>query len=138
MAPGDDGASEVEQGEIVGGLLGPADQDGTEAVEPGMCALDDPAPRFGLNVTLGPSFLTSAAQMQRDAELLGQGARLVIIEPLVETEMLRAIQARLGAWYRDGFEGLAHQLVIVAVGAVDDHPERDAAPICQQRALGPA
>src|SRR3954447_8237491 len=138
MAPGDDGAGEVKQGEVVGGFLGPADQDGTEAVEPGMGTLDDPAPRFGLDMALGPGFLAAAAQMQREAEFLGQSARLVIVEPLVETEMLWAVRGWLGPGYRKGFEGLAHQLVVVAIGAVDHHPEGHAAPISQQRALDPA
>src|SRR4051794_41501822 len=88
-----------------------------------MGALDDPAARFGLDVTLGPGFLAAALQMQREAEFFGQGARLVIIEALIEAEMLRALPGRLGAGHWNSIEGLAHQLVVVAVGAVDHHPE---------------
>src|SRR3954454_4023815 len=128
----------MEQGEIVGGPLGPADQDGAEAVEPGMGALDDPTPRFGLDVTLGPGFLAAALQVQREAEFFGQGARLVIIEALIEAEMLRALPGRLGARHRNCLQGLAHQLVVVAVGAIDHHPEGYAAAVGQQRALDPA
>ena len=39
---------------------------------------------------------------------------------------------------RDGFEGLAHQLVVVAVGPVDHRPKGHAAAVGQQRALDPA
>jgi hypothetical protein len=41
-----------------------------------MCALHHPAPRLGAGVTLGRNLLTSRAQVQSEAELLGQGARL--------------------------------------------------------------
>src|SRR3954454_5369478 len=114
------------------------DQDGAEAVEPGVRALDDPAPRFGTGVTLRPSFLTPAAQVKREAEFRGQEARLLVVEALIETEVLRPPAGRLWAPDRDGFERLAHQLVVGAVGPVDDHPEGDAASVGQQRALDPA
>src|SRR6476646_3083281 len=138
MTPGNDGEGEVEQGEVVGRLLGPADQDGAEAVEPGMGALHHPAPRLGTGVTLGPGFLAPAAQVQREAEFRGQGTRLLIVEALIETEVLRLPAGRLWTPERDGFERLAHQLVIVAVGPVDHRPKGHAAAVGQQRALDPA
>src|SRR4051812_41865414 len=61
-----------------------------------MGALDDPAARFGLDMTLGPGFLAAALQMQREAEFFGQAARLVIIEALIEAGMLRALPGRVG------------------------------------------
>src|ERR687885_2020326 len=101
MSPSDDGAGEVEQGEIVGGRLGPADQDGAEAVEPGMCALHHPPPRLGTGMPLGPGLLTTGAQMQGEAELRGEGARLGIVEALVEAEVLRGAPCRSGSLDRD-------------------------------------
>src|SRR5919112_3377514 len=138
MTPGDDGESEVEQGEIVGRLLGPSDQDRAEAVEPRVGALHDPAPRLAAGVTLGPGFLASAAQVKREAEFRGQDARLLVVEALIETEVLRLPAGRLWAPDRDGFERLAHELVVVAVGPVDHHCEGDAASVGQHRALDPA
>src|SRR4029453_14557130 len=44
---------------------------------------------------------------------------------------------RLGAPDRDGFERLAHQLVIVAVGAVDPRPEGNAPAVGGKQALAP-
>ena len=76
MSPGDDGEREVEQREVVGGLLGPADQDRAEPMEPGVCALHDPTVRLGSGVPLGPDLLATRAQVQGEAELLGQSARL--------------------------------------------------------------
>src|SRR3954471_21860561 len=89
MTPGNDGEGEVEQGEVVGRLFGPADQDGAEAVEPGVGALHHPAPRLGTGVRLGPGFLAPAAQVKREAEFRGQGTRLLVVEALIETEVLR-------------------------------------------------
>jgi hypothetical protein len=138
VTPADDAADEVEQGEVVGGLLGPADQDGAEAVEPGVYAFDDPAPRFGPGMRLGPGFLATAAQMQGEAKLCGEGTRRVIVKPLVETEMLGLTACRSGPSHRDGLQGLAHQLMVVAIGAADHHPERETAAVGQQRAFDPA
>jgi hypothetical protein len=42
-APGDEGAGEVEHGEVGVGAFLPASEDAAEAVEPGVGALDDPA-----------------------------------------------------------------------------------------------
>ena len=113
----------MEQGEIVGRLLGPADQDRAEAVEPRVGALHDPAPRLAAGVTLGSGFLASAAQVKREAEFRGQDARLLVVEALIKTEVLRLPAGRLWAPDRDGFERLAHELVVVAVGPVDHRPK---------------
>src|ERR671932_1731209 len=110
MSPRDDGEGEVEQREVVRGLLGPADQDRAGAVQPGVRALHHPAPRLGPGMTLGPDLLATRAQVQGEAELLGQGARLVIVEALVEAEVLRPLPRRSWAPDRDGLEGGAHQL----------------------------
>src|SRR3954453_13738963 len=72
----------MEQGEIVGRLLGPADEDRAEAVEPRVGALHDPAPRLATGVTLGPGFLAPAAQVKREAEFRGQDARFLVVEAL--------------------------------------------------------
>src|SRR4051794_13962295 len=128
----------MEQGEIVGRLLGPADEDRAEAIEPGVSALHDPAPRLATGVTLGPGFLAPAAQVQREAEFRGQDARLLVVEPLIETEVLRLPAGRLWAPDRDGFERLAHELVVVAVGPIDHRPKGHATAVSEQRALDPA
>src|SRR3712207_1154115 len=76
--------------------------------------------------------------MQGEAEFLGQGTRLVVVEALVEAEVLGAAARRPGPPDRDGLEGGAHQLVAVAVGPVNRRPEGDAAAVVQHRALDPA
>src|SRR3712207_4868258 len=103
-----------------------------------MRALHHPAPRPGSGVTLGPDLLAARAQVQGEAELPGEGARLVVVEALVEAEVLRAAARRPGPPDRDGLEGGAHQLVVVAVGPVDHRPEGQAAAVGQPRGLDPA
>src|ERR671912_990240 len=103
-----------------------------------MRALHHPSPRPGSGAALGPDLLAARAQVQGEAELPGEGARLVVVEALVEAEVLRAAARRPGPPDRDGLEGGAHQLVVVAVGPVDGRPEGDAAAVGQHRALHPA
>src|SRR3954470_3221287 len=107
MPPGDDGAGEVEEREVIGRLLGPTDQDAAEAVEPGVCSLDHPAACFGSGMTLGLGLLAAGAQMQGEAERRGQGTRLVIVEALVEAEVLWPAAGRLGAPCREWLAWLA-------------------------------
>src|SRR3954453_16134446 len=95
MTPGDDAAGEMKQAEVVGGLLAPADQDGAEAVQPGVGPLHHPASGFSLGMSLGRNLLTAGAQMQGEAELLSQGAWLVVVVAFVEAEILRLIRRRL-------------------------------------------
>src|SRR4051812_25110437 len=103
-----------------------------------MRALHYPAPRLGTGVTLGPGFLAARAQVQREAELFGQGARLLVVEALIKTEMLRLSAGRRLAPDRDGFERRAHQVVTVAFSAVDNRPKGYPAAVGEQRALAPA
>src|SRR3954451_23533471 len=85
----------MKPAEVVGGLLVPADQDGAEAMEPGVGPLHHPTPGFGLGMPLGGDLLATGAQVQGEAELFGQGARLGIIVAFVQAEVLRLIGRRL-------------------------------------------
>src|SRR4051794_41985430 len=111
----------MEQGEIVGRLLGPADEDRAEAVEPRVGALHDPAPRLATGVTLGPGFLAPAAQVKREAEFRGQDARLLVVEALIETEVLRLPAGRVLAPDRGGFQRLG-PLLFGGAGWAGGHP----------------
>src|SRR3954463_8173038 len=95
MTPCDDAAGKMDEAEVVSGLFVPSDQDGAEAVEPGMGSLHHPAPCLGPGVALGLRFLAPGTQMQGEAELFSQGPRLGIIEALIETKMVRATSCRL-------------------------------------------
>src|SRR5918993_4921231 len=79
MAPGDECQREVEHGEVGVGALLPADQDAAEAVEPGMGALDHPAPGLGAGLPFGRDLLAAGTQVQGEAELGREVADLVVV-----------------------------------------------------------
>ena len=71
MTPSDDAAGEMDEAEVIGGFLVPSDQDGAEAVQPGMGSLHHPAPCLGPGVALGLCFLAPGPQVQGKAERFG-------------------------------------------------------------------
>src|ERR687894_805885 len=103
-----------------------------------MRTLHHPAPGLGPGVTLGADLLAARAQVQGEAELLGERARFVVVETLVQAEVLGPTACRFGPLDRDGLQRPPHQLVVVAVGPVDRRPEGHAAAVGQHQALHPA
>ena len=99
--------------------------------------LDHPALGLGAGLALGRDLLAAGAQVQGEAELGRQCPRLVIVIAFVQAEPLRLFRRGLRAQDRDRLQRLAHQLVVVAVGAGEGQAERDPAPIRQQGALRP-
>jgi len=95
MTPGDDAAGEMKQAEVVGELLAPADQDGAEAVQPGVCPLHHPTSGFRLGMTPGGDLLAAGAQVQGKTELFGQGTWLGIVVAFAQAEVLRLLRRRL-------------------------------------------
>lgn len=138
MTPSDDTAGEMNEAEIIGGLLVPSDQDRAEAVKPGMRSLHHPAPCLGPGVALGLDFLAPGLQVQSKAEFFGQSPWLGIIVALIETKMVRSMPCRSRPLNWKCLDGLAHQHVVVAVGGVDHRRQRHAAAIRQHRAFDPA
>jgi hypothetical protein len=53
LLEGDQAAGELEEGEVVLGLLGPADEDGAVAVQPGVTGFGDPPPGLPVGVETG-------------------------------------------------------------------------------------
>src|SRR3954447_3381292 len=138
MTPSDDSASDVEESEVVCGFLRPSDQDGAEAIEPGMGAFDDPPSRLGAGLPLGSDLLAAGAQMQGEAERGGEVTRLLVVVALVEAEMLLAAWGWRGPLDRYGLDGRLHHLVVVAVCAIARHRQRHAAAVGELRALDAA
>src|SRR5436305_14392630 len=103
-----------------------------------MCAFNHPSTCLRIGVALGRGFLTAGAQMQGEAELVVQWTWFGVVEALVETDMLRRPRVRPRPMHRNGLKRLPHELVVVPVGPVDDHAERDAAGVGQHGALDAA
>src|SRR3954451_14374173 len=103
-----------------------------------MGAFNDPSSCLRVGVALGRGFLAAGAQMQREAERLGEAAWFSVVEALVETDMVRRLRVRPRPMHWNCLKRLPHELVVVAVRAVDDHAERNAAAVGQHGALDPA
>lgn len=101
----DQAAGELEQGEVVLGLLRPADQEGAVAVEPGVAGFDDPTP--GLPSRDGSFKLEFLAAATDVGAVTAAGRELVdprVGVAAVETEPLRMLRRRLGPGDRDRVE----------------------------------
>ena len=103
-----------------------------------MRALHHSAPGLGPGVTLGSDLLATRAQVQGEAEFLSQGARFVVVEALVQTEVLRSLPCWPGPLDGDSLKCRPHQLMVVAIGSIDGCPKRHAAAVGQHHALHPA
>ena len=128
----------MEHGEIVLGALLPADEQTAKAVEPGVGALNDPAP--GAIADLAgecPDLLAASTQMQREAELGGQLAHLGVVVTFVEAEALRTCLGRRRSRDDDAFQRRPRQFVIVAVGTGDADAYGDAGGVGKERAFRP-
>jgi hypothetical protein len=80
----------VEHCEVGVGSFLPAGEDAAEAVEPGVGAFDDPAVGAEAGLTLDRlRFVTAAADVGGERELLGELADLFVVVGGVEAEALR-------------------------------------------------
>jgi hypothetical protein len=128
----------MQHGEVVLGAFLPADEQTAKAVEPGVGALNDPAP--GAIADLAgerPDLLAASTQMKREAELGGQLAHLGVVVAFVEAKALRMCLAGHRSRDDDAFQRRPRQLVIVAVGARDADGYGDAGGVSKERAFRP-
>src|SRR5579871_4387571 len=126
----------MQQGNIILGLLAPADQDATEAIHPTMRPLHHPTTRLvaclPLHLLRGPLL---GWQVHREVELFGDRLHLVIVIAQVQTQPLRIVGRRRGTLHGDTAEGFFDHLHIGTVGAVHGQSDGDALALGQQAAL---
>jgi hypothetical protein len=128
----------VEHGEVGVGAFLPADEDASEAVQPGVSAFDDPA--AGAEAGLASErflLLAAGADVGGERELLAEVAHLDVVVGGVEAEPLRPSLGRLGPLDRDALDRRAGELVIVQVRARWCDPERDALALGEERSFRP-
>jgi hypothetical protein len=137
-APGDEAAGEVEHGEVGVGAFLPADEDATEAVQPGVGALDDPAAGTEARLALDRlRLVAAAADVRGERELRREFAHLVVVVAAVEAQSLRPLPCRLRALDRDRLDRGAAELEVVQVRARRRDPERDALTLGEERSFRP-
>jgi hypothetical protein len=119
-------------------LLGPADEDGSVAIQPGVAGLDDPAACFPLGVVgLQVDLLAACTDVRRELVVADQLADFSVVICLIQADALRLLWGRLWALDRDRVERALQQLVVVAVRAVVVEPDRDPRSLGEDRTLRP-
>src|SRR5262245_39419939 len=128
----------MQQGNIVLGLLAPADQDAAETVHPTVRPLYHPTPRLGTRL---PLHLLRLVLFRRDmgceAELVRDVLHLVIGVAQVQAQPLRLVGRWLGPFHGDALDRVTHHLHVRPVGAVHGQSDGDALGLDQQAAFGP-
>src|SRR3954452_25224768 len=131
-------AGELEEGEVVVVLLGPADEDAAVAVEPGVGGLDDPSSGAPARVAdLLGELLAARADVRLEALLDRELADLVIVVAAVEAPALRRLLGRDRAGDRRRPKRRLQQLHVVAVGTAVGDADRDARALGEDRTLRP-
>src|ERR1700761_4810460 len=102
----------MEEAEIVGDFLFPADQQSSGTVEPRMGAFDFPAARLATAVLGLRRLVGLARHVGRVAALANLSIDRLAAVAFVEAEMLRLPRSRLGTLDRDGVQRLGHQALI--------------------------
>lgn len=115
---GNDPTGELQQGEVVLGLLRPANEQGAVTVEPGVTGFDNPAAGTPVRVAQALLHLLAAAGDMRDKPRAGeQIATDAVVVAGIEAETLGYRERRLWSCDRDRGKGGLQEQVVVAIGA---------------------
>ena len=94
LLEGDEAGGELNEREVVVGLLGPADEQRAVAVHPRVAGLDDPAARApGRVADLLGEFFAAGADVRLQALRGGQLADLLVVVAAVQAQALGALLA---------------------------------------------
>src|SRR5579871_596524 len=128
----------MEQRDIVLRFFAPANEDTPKAVHPTVRPFHHPPPRLVPCLPLDLlRLLAPHLDVRREAELLQQRADFVVVISFVQAHPLGRVLGRLGTLgiCRDALQRGLDQLHVVAVGAVDGQPQRNAVGVHEQTAL---
>jgi hypothetical protein len=128
----------VEHGEVGVGPFLPADEDASEALEPGLRSLDDPA--TGAEASLAFErlrFLAARADVGGEAELCHELVDLGEVVALVQAEPLRPLRGGLGPLDRDRLDRGPAELEVVQIRAGRLDAERDALTLAEEAPFRP-
>ncbi len=93
LLPGDQREAELQLCVVVLGLLGPPDQQGAVAVDPGVDALNDPAAGpFPVLAAQLADLLATAAHVRRERELTEEFAHELVVVGLVQAHALLVLR----------------------------------------------
>jgi len=142
LAVEDEDCRELDEAEVVGDLLVPADEQAAEAVEPTVRDFDDPTTRGVAVGMVGRRQRPFRGRFGRDVRGIavagGRFAAGRIVVAAVQTKVTCGARCGWGHGQGQCAKQGVELLHVVAIGLADDHGERNPRPIRQQVALGPA
>jgi len=98
----------VQEAQIVGGLLFPADEEAAGAVGPGMGPFDDPTPGLAIAMLSRWGVVILLGDVGNVVTLAGGCADSISIVSFVATQMLLLMGRGLGAADGNALQGLSH------------------------------
>src|SRR5437660_1797223 len=126
----------MEQGQVIGRLFVPADQETTKAIHPRMCPFDHPSACFEpCLLSDGFGFFSTPTDMGRKAECLKEITHFIIVVSLIQTHPLWLLLRRLWTVDNDAFERRAHQFHIMAVCTLNGQTNGNSMPLSEQTAF---
>lgn len=131
---GDQGAGEVDEGQVVRRFDLPPDAQSTIEVVPTIGSLDDPPPRFTLHAA--QRRLAAPSDVGEDATDPDLAFGVGVVVALVKAEVVWT--SATAPADRHGVQRLAYHPLVVDVGAAERHPKRDAASVGDDVTLDPA
>src|SRR5262245_40618056 len=127
----------MQKAQIVAHFLVPPDQDAPEAIHPTVCAFYHPPPGFAPRLCLQRlGFFPPCPDVGGEAKLLQEVSHLVIIVAFIQAQPLRRVGGWIGPLHSHTLDGLPSHLEILAVRTVHREPERHAATVGEEAALG--
>lgn len=118
-------------------FLLPADQQATKAVEPRMRSFDHPPSRpITGNWLARRSLNATYGNVRRVAPAREQVAHIGIIVSFVQAKVLPPPALMFRPWDDEAAQGRSNKLFVMRVRAADDHSQRDAVAVGEQRAFG--
>ena len=115
----------------------PTDEDSAEPIHPAVRAFYDPASRANARFAFQIFLLFAAtSQMERETRCGSNGTSLIVVVSLVEAESLRRRTGRSRPRHRDALYRLGHELVVIAIRAINREADGNARAIGEEAALG--
>src|SRR5262245_4387229 len=127
----------MQESQVVGSFLFPANQQAAGAVRPGVSAFDEPAARPTATTLRNRRTFSFLGNVNRVACTTHCMTHRFGIVAFVRTEMLFVARRRLWAPHGNVLNRFSDQLLIMHIRAGDSDPNRHASPLRQHRALDP-
>lgn len=134
LTQGDAGEVQMDERQMICGLLFPADQQSAGAVRPAVGSLDDPTAST-LTAATCAVFFAARTHMRSIVKAANHLLHRFAIVPFVQAQMLRAPPSGARARCGDGGQSGREKFLIVNIRAIDHDGQRHAASVGEHRPL---